>query len=192
MRTSNLSRVTNETNITIKLELDGSGKSNINTPIPFFNHMLDSFTFYSGINLDISATGDIEIDDHHLVEDIGITLGIAFKEALGDKVGIQRFSSNLIPMDEALIQTALDISNRPKLVLNHPFTTERISNLTLANIEEFLYAFTIESRITLHQSVLYGKNGHHIAEAMFKSLGLAIKEAKQVQSDTITSTKGVL
>lgn len=192
MRKSTIKRETKETTIEATLVLDGSGKSEINTPILFFNHLLDSFVFYSGCDVTLNATGDIEVDDHHLVEDIGIVLGTLFKEALGDKIGITRFSSNFTPMDEALVQTVLDISNRPKLVANISFTREKISNFSLENVYEFLYAFAIESRITLHQSVMYGANNHHIAEALFKSLGRALKEAVTIQTDNVTSTKGTL
>lgn len=192
MRTSNLKRKTKETEIEINLNIDGSGKSAINTGIPFLNHLLDAFTFYSGFNLEINATGDLDIDDHHTVEDIGILLGKALNEAIGDKKGISRFSSNYTPMDEALSRIVLDVSNRPKLVYNVSFSKAQIGQLSLENVYEFLYALVIEARITLHIETLYGTNNHHIFESIFKGLGRAFKEAYLITSNTVTSTKGVL
>lgn len=192
MRTFTRTRTTKETDITIDLQIDGKGKADIQTDIPFLNHLLSAFTFYSGVDLTIQATGDLEIDDHHTVEDIGILLGTAFKEALGDKIGITRFSSNYTPMDEALSRVVLDISNRPILVYNVSYRRDQIGNLSLENIYEFLYAFTTNASVTLHIESLYGTNDHHIFESVFKGLGLAFKEACSIQSNVISSTKGLL
>jgi imidazoleglycerol-phosphate dehydratase len=192
MRTAKVERVTKETNITCELSFDKKEQSVIETGIPFLNHMLDAFSFYANMTLKLNATGDILIDDHHTVEDIGIVLGTCFNQALGDKIGIARFSSNLTPMDESLVQTVLDISNRPKLVFNSEFKREQIGGLSLENINEFLYAFVIEARITLHINVLYGNNDHHKVEAIFKSLGRAIKDAVEIKNNQVVSTKGIL
>jgi imidazoleglycerol-phosphate dehydratase len=192
MRETTIKRKTNETDINLTLNLDGKGNSDINTGIPFFNHMLTAFTLYAGIDLQIEATGDIDVDDHHLVEDIGIVLGTAFKEAIGDKKGITRFASNYTPMDEALVRTVLDISNRPFLNFTRSFTSETIGGLTLQNVNEFLYAFAVEARITLHIDIIKGVNDHHKVEAIFKSLGRAINGAKTIVSDSVLSTKGTL
>jgi imidazoleglycerol-phosphate dehydratase len=192
MRTSTVTRTTKETNISITLELDGSRQISVDTGIPFFDHMVTALAFYAGWDLNIQATGDLEIDDHHTVEDVGIVLGRAFKEALGDKVGITRYASALTPMDESLSQVVVDVSNRPMLVYNAPFTRETINGLSLENIKEFFYAFSMESRITLHASILYGDNNHHMAEALFKGVGRSLQIACSIQSSTVTSTKGVL
>jgi imidazoleglycerol-phosphate dehydratase len=192
MRTSTVTRSTKETNISITLELDGSRVISIDTGIPFFDHMVTALAFYAGWDLDVQATGDLQIDDHHTVEDVGIVLGLAFKEALGDKVGITRFASELTPMDESLSQVVVDLSNRPMLVYNAPFTRETINGLSLENIKEFFYAFSMESRITLHASILYGENNHHMAEALFKGVGRTLRAACTIQSNRVTSTKGVL
>lgn len=192
MRTSTIKRTTKETDIKLSLNLDGNRKISIDTPIPFFNHMLTAFAFYANIDLEITATGDTDIDDHHLVEDIGIVLGSAIKEALGDKVGITRFASTFTPMDEALSRVVIDISNRPMLVFDATFARESIGGLSLENIKEFFYALAMEARITLHIAALYGDNNHHIAESIFKGFGRTLNLAKTVTGDDVTSTKGVL
>lgn len=192
MRTSNIKRTTLETTIELALDLDGKGEVSIDTPVPFFNHMLTAFAFYAGFNLTLIGRGDTEVDDHHLVEDVGIVLGQALKEALGDKTGIARFASALTPMDDALSRVVLDISNRPVLVYDASFERESIGGLSLENVREFLYALTIESRVTLHASLLYGNNDHHKVESLFKGLGRVWNEAKRIQGDRVTSTKGVL
>ncbi len=192
MRTSSLKRKTNETDISVSINLDGTGNCDIKTDIPFLNHMLTAFSLYSGIDLTITATGDVEVDDHHLVEDIGIVLGSVFQKALQDKVGITRFSETITPMDEALVRVVLDISNRPYLDFNGTFKRDQIGGLSLENIYEFLYAFAMESRVTLHIDVLKGQNDHHKAEAIFKGLGRAINVAKEVKSTRLPSTKGTL
>lgn len=192
MRTSTIKRTTKETDILLTLDLDGTGNSSISTGIPFLNHMLTAFTLYSGINLDIKATGDLEVDDHHLIEDIGIVLGQAFLESLGDKKGITRFADNMTPMDEVLIQVVLDISNRPYLDFNGEFNPRSIGGFSLEMVEEFFYAFAIESRITLHIDVLKGKNDHHKVEGIFKAVGRALNVAKAQTSNQLLSTKGTL
>ena len=192
MRQSTITRTTSETDITIKLNLDGTRQISIDTRIPFLNHMLTSLAFYAGWDLDVQATGDTSIDDHHTVEDIGIVLGQAFKEALQDKLGIARFASCTTPMDEALSDVTIDISNRPYLVYNVEFTRESIGTLSLENIKEFFYAFMVEARITLHINLLYGDNNHHKAESIFKGVGRALQQASTMNGQTIVSTKGVL
>lgn len=192
MRTSTIKRDTLETNISLTLTLDGTGVIDIDTPVPFFNHMLTALAFYSGWDLTIKATGDVEIDDHHLVEDVGIVLGTAFKEALGDKQGITRFASALTPMDESLSKVVVDISNRPMLVFKPDFKRDEIGGLSLENVKEFFYAFAIESRITLHLAIEYGYNDHHKVEALFKGVGRVLKEASAISNNGVVSTKGVL
>jgi imidazoleglycerol-phosphate dehydratase len=154
--------------------------------------MLTAFSFYAGWSLDIDASGDVEVDDHHLVEDIGIVLGQAFNEALKNRKGIVRFASNYTPMDESLARCVLDISSRSTLVYRVSFKRDVIGGLSLENIQEFLKAFVNQSKITLHIDVMYGQNDHHKVEAIFKSLGRAINDAIQVKSNQVTSTKGVL
>jgi imidazoleglycerol-phosphate dehydratase len=192
MRTANLKRTTKETDIYMDLNIDGNGQSSIETTLPFLNHMLDAFSFYSGFDLTIKASGDLEIDDHHLVEDLGIVLGQVFLKALDNRKGIQRFSYQYVPMDESLSRVVIDISNRPVLVYSADYKRQQINNLSLENIKEFLYAFAMEARITLHASVLYGDNDHHKVESLFKAFGMAMKQAAQIVSTTVTSTKGVL
>lgn len=192
MRTSTLERITKESSILIELNIDGSRKIDVNTSVPFLDHLLTLFAFYAGFDLSIKASGDIEVDDHHTVEDIGITLGLALKKALGEKKGITRYASAYTPMDEALSRVVIDISNRPFLVNDASFTRETIGGLSLENIQEFLYAFTINAGITLHVSLLYGDNDHHKAESIFKGIGRVLKESVFVVGDEVTSTKGVL
>ncbi|MCF7924926.1 MAG: imidazoleglycerol-phosphate dehydratase HisB [Candidatus Izimaplasma sp.] len=193
MRNSNMTRTTNETSITASLNLDGNKNITIKTGIPFFDHMLTTFAFYAGFDLNIDASGDLDVDDHHTVEDVGIVLGKLINEALEDKHGIIRFATTLTPMDEALAEIALDISNRPVFIYNVNYTKEAIGGLSLENIKEFLYALVIESRVTCHVNLRYGLNDHHKVEAIFKGLGRAFKEAISViDNQSITSTKGVL
>ncbi len=192
MRKSNLKRDTNETKINASLTLDGNGKTDINTGIGFFDHMLTALAFYAQVDLTLSVKGDLEVDDHHTVEDTGIVLGQLIKEALGDKLGITRFASTLTPMDDALAEVALDISNRPVLVFNAQFKREQIGDLSLENVKEFFYALMIESRMTCHINLRYADNDHHAVEAIFKGFGRALNQAKQVTNDNVTSTKGVL
>ena len=191
MRTAEVSRKTKETCIDLKLSLEG-GPVAIKTGIGFFDHMLTALAFYGGLGLALTVDGDLEVDGHRTVEDVGIVLGQAMKEALGDRKGIRRYASAYIPMDEALCFTALDFSNRPFLVFDAPMPQERIGSYESCLTEEFMRAFAVNSGLTLHMKALYGKNAHHITEALFKSLGVSIKEAVAVTGAGVTSTKGVL
>ena len=194
IRNAKIDRITNETNIKLILNLDGSGKSTIKTGIPFFDHMLDQFTFHSQIDLELDAEGDLEIDYHHTVEDCGICLGTAFSNALGDKKGINRYGFFLLPMDDALIRVALDFSGRSFLSWNVKFPTSSVGNFDLELVREFFNSFSTNSRATIHVDMLNGFNSHHISEAIFKGIGKAIKMAitKDQRLDSIPSTKGSL
>ena len=194
IRNAKIDRITNETNIKLVLNLDGSGKSTIKSGIPFFDHMLDQFTFHSQIDLELDAKGDLGIDYHHTVEDCGICLGTAFSKALGDKKGISRYGFFLLPMDDALIRVALDFSGRSFLSWNVKFPTSSVGNFDLELVREFFNSFSINSRATIHVDMLNGFNSHHISEAVFKSMGKAIKMAitKDQRLDSIPSTKGSL
>jgi len=191
MRTSKLSRETKETSVSVALALEG-GDRKIATGIGFFDHMLTALAFYGGLGLELSARGDLEVDGHHTVEDVGIVLGQALREALGDRRGIRRFASAYIPMDEALCFTALDFSNRPFLVFDGEMPQARIGAYDACLTEEFMRALAVNSGMTLHMRVLYGKNAHHITEALFKSLGVAIRDAVRIEGGGVISTKGVL
>ena len=191
MRTSNISRATKETSISLKLSLEG-GPVSISTGIGFFDHMLTALAFYGGLGLELTAKGDLEVDGHHTVEDVGIVLGQALREALGDRRGIRRYASACIPMDEALCFTALDFSNRAFLVFEADMPQAQIGAYDSCLTEEFMRALAMNSGLTLHMKALYGKNAHHITEALFKSLGVALKDAVRVEGPEVTSTKGVL
>jgi imidazoleglycerol-phosphate dehydratase len=186
-----IERVTKETEIELLLDLDG-GIVNAKTGIGFFDHMLTALAFYAGFGLTLTVKGDLYVDGHHTVEDTGIVLGQAFLKALGDKKGIRRFASAYVPMDEALCFTALDISGRPFLVFDAPMPQERIGDYDACLTVEFMRAFSTHGGVTLHQKALYGGNAHHITEGLFKSLGLALKDALRREDDTVRSTKGVL
>lgn len=190
-RAYTISRTTKETDISVSLCLDG-GEVNISTGIGFFDHMLTALAFYGSLGLELTAKGDLEVDGHHTVEDVGIVLGQALGKALGDRRGIRRYASAYIPMDEALCFTALDFSNRPFLVFDADMPQARIGDYDACLTEEFMRAFAVNSGLTLHMKALYGKNAHHITEALFKSLGVAIKDAVRVEGTGVTSTKGVL
>lgn len=191
MRTAQLTRTTKETDIRLALSLEG-GPVEIHTGIGFFDHMLTAFAFYGGLGLQIDAKGDLEVDGHHTVEDVGIVLGQAIRQALGERKGIRRFASAFIPMDEALCFTALDFSNRPFLAFDAEMPQPMIGTYDSCLTEEFMRAFAVNSGLTLHMKCHYGKNAHHITEALFKSLGVAVKEAVQITGAGVTSTKGVL
>ncbi|MBM6976818.1 imidazoleglycerol-phosphate dehydratase HisB [Intestinimonas butyriciproducens] len=191
MRASAIQRKTKETDIQLSLALEG-GEVAVKTGIGFFDHMLTAFAFYGGLGLKLEVQGDLEVDGHHTVEDVGIVLGQAMSRALGDRKGIRRFASSYIPMDEALCFTALDFSNRPFLVFDADMPQPMIGAYDACLTEEFLRAFAVNSGLTLHMKCLYGKNAHHITEALFKSLGVAVKEAIQITGTGVTSTKGVL
>lgn len=192
MRTAEVKRKTKETNIEVFVKLDGEGKVSVDTGIGFFDHMLIAFGVHSGIDLQVSCTGDLNVDGHHTVEDVGICIGTAFAKALGDKGGIIRYGSAFIPMDEALAFCALDISGRPFLAFNAEFHDQRIGGFDTCLTEEFFRAFAFNSGITLHIRKEYGKNDHHIAEAMFKAAAHALKDAMVQTGKGVLSTKGVL
>ena len=190
-RISNISRETKETRIQAALWLSG-GPVKIDTGIGFFDHMLHAWAFYAGFGLTLTAKGDLEVDGHHTVEDTGIVLGQALREALGDKVRIRRFGSAYVPMDEALAFTALDFSGRPFLVYEADMPQARMGAYDACLTEEFMRALAMNSGLTLHMRAQYGRNAHHITEALFKSLGLAMKDAVKMEGTGVTSTKGVL
>lgn len=193
-RTSNIDRKTNETNINLSLNLDGEGKRSVSTGIGFFDHMLDLLAKHALFDLDIKATGDTNVDFHHTVEDVGICMGLAVKEALGDKAGIVRFSNVSVPMQESLANVALDISGRSALVFNAKLDSKKIGDFDSELIKEFLEAFTVNAGLNLHVDVPYGENAHHIAEAIFKGLAKALDRATRIDERTneVPSTKGVL
>ncbi|MEZ3421100.1 MAG: imidazoleglycerol-phosphate dehydratase HisB [Eubacterium sp.] len=191
MRIAEIERNTKETQIKIALDLDGGG-AEISTGIGFFDHMLTAFAVHGGYGLKIKVTGDLEVDTHHTVEDTGIALGMAFRKALGDMSGINRYGSFYIPMDESLALCALDISNRPFLVFKANFNEERCGDYETCCTEEFFRAFAVNAGITLHINVLYGSNSHHQIEAAFKAFAHALKTATAKNSGGILSTKGVL
>lgn len=193
MRTAAIERNTKETKIKLALNLDGSGKADIDTGLGFLNHMLTALTVHGGFDLTVKCDGDLEVDGHHSAEDVGICLGKAFAEALGDKGGIIRYGSAFIPMDEALGFCSLDISARPFLVFNVDFLNERIGYYETCLTEEFMRAFAFNAGITLHLRKEYGKNDHHVTEALFKALAYALKQAVRKNEDgSVVSTKGTL
>ncbi|MEE0945266.1 MAG: imidazoleglycerol-phosphate dehydratase HisB [Acutalibacteraceae bacterium] len=195
MRNASIERNTFETQIKLNIELDGKGKSELNIPCGFLTHMLTLFARHGGFDLKIEATGDTFVDDHHLVEDIGICLGKAFKEALGDMKGINRYGYMLLPMDEALIESAVDISGRPYLSYRLDIPTQKVGEFDTELVEEFLISFVRNADITLHVISRDGKNSHHIIEGAFKSVARTLRTAVAVDSrfsDEIPSTKGVL
>lgn len=191
-RLAKITRTTKETDIKTALRLDG-GNVEIDTGIGFFDHILTALAVHGGFGLSVSCNGDLNVDGHHTVEDVGICLGKAFSEALGDKSGIMRFGSAFVPMDEALAFCALDISNRPFLVFNAEFTNEKIGEYDSCLTEEFMRAFAFNAGITLHLKAEYGKNDHHVTEALFKALAYSLKQAVKLNSDgSALSAKGVL
>lgn len=192
-RSSKIERNTNETKISLSMNLDGEGKSSIDTGVGFFDHMLNLFAFHGKIDLEVKAKGDLYVCDHHTIEDIGIAMGQAFKEAIGDKNGINRYGTFYIPMDETLALASLDISNRPYLVFDCDFNREKVGEMATEMVVEFFRAFAFNAGITLHLKVLYGENDHHKIEALFKAFGRALKEAKTVKDENgMPSTKGTL
>ena len=193
-RKTTKSRKTNETEIQVSLNLDGTGEHRIATGIPFFDHMLAQIARHGHFDLEIDAKGDLEIDGHHTVEDVGWVLGQALKEALGDRRGIVRFGHAYVPLDEALTRVVIDLSGRPYLVYKADFKSTRVGDLQTELIEEFLKAFVQEGRLNLHVENLYGRNQHHIAETIFKATARALHAATRVSADItdIPSTKGVL
>jgi len=191
-RTAMKSRKTNETDIRVNLNLDGTGDYRIVTGIPFFDHMLAQIARHGHFDLEIEAKGDLEIDGHHTVEDVGWVFGQALREALGDRRGIVRFGHAYVPLDEALTRVVIDLSGRPYLVYKAEFKSARIGDLQTELIEEFLKALVQEGRFNLHVENLYGRNQHHIAETIFKATARALHTATRVEHADIPSTKGVL
>ena len=191
-RRSHQSRATAETTIELDLELDGSGTAKASTGIPFFDHMLEQLGKHGGFDLRIVASGDLEVDLHHTVEDVGIVLGTALKEALGDKAGVRRFASSLVPLDEALVQVALDLSGRPFLVYEVDPVAEWIGTFDPQLAEEFWRAFAFAAGITLHIRSISGRNGHHVIEASFKGVARSLRDAVRVEGTAVPSTKGTL
>ncbi|MGC1505870.1 MAG: imidazoleglycerol-phosphate dehydratase HisB [Sulfitobacter sp.] len=195
MRRTTLTRTTAETDVSVEINLDGTGVYDNQTGVGFFDHMLDQLARHSLIDMTIRAKGDLHIDDHHTVEDVGITLGQALTTALGDKRGIRRYGACLLPMDDALVRTALDLSARPFLIWNVDLPTAKIGMFDTELVREFFQALSTHGGITLHVDQLHGVNSHHIAEAVFKSVARALREAVEVdtrKADAIPSTKGAL
>ncbi|MDQ0511156.1 imidazoleglycerol-phosphate dehydratase HisB [Ancylobacter amanitiformis] len=195
MRTASITRATKETQIRLAIDLDGTGKATIATGVGFFDHMLDLLARHSRIDMDIQATGDLHIDFHHTVEDVGIALGQALRQALGDMRGITRYASLAMPMDETLTRVALDISGRPFLVFRTEFPAAKIGEFDTELVREFFQAFAIHAGLTLHVETLYGLNAHHIAESCFKGLARALRAAVAIDpasAGEIPSTKGSL
>lgn len=193
-RTAKISRRTNETNITLSLNIDGEGKSDLETGVPFMTHMLDLFAKHGQFDLNIVANGDTDVDDHHTTEDIGICLGQVLKDALGDKKGIKRYGNAFVPMDEALAQVAVDLSNRPHLEMRAEFPSQKVGTFDTELVHEFLWKLALEARMNLHVIVHYGQNTHHIIEAIFKALARALDEATTIDPRIkgVPSTKGLL
>ncbi len=193
-RRAEATRDTKETQITVVMDLDGAGTAHIDTPVPFFNHMLDAFTRHSLLDMRVEAEGDVDVDDHHTVEDIGIVMGSVLREALGTKAGIGRFGQALVPMDEALVLCALDISGRGQAFFEVPFQTQTIGGFDTQLVKEFFLAFARAAGITLHVRLVTGENSHHVAEACFKACGRALRQAVELDSRVtgIPSTKGSL
>lgn len=192
MRKATLRRTTGETDISITLTIDGKGNFEGTSGIGFFDHMLHLFARHSGMDISLACQGDLDVDNHHTIEDIGITLGEVFEKALGDKKGIHRYGCFFCPMDETLSRIVLDLSGRPYLVFDVDIPVERIGSFETEMTREFFLAFANNAKMNLHMATLYGVNGHHIVESLFKGIGHALKEAVAVEGDTVLSTKGVL
>jgi imidazoleglycerol-phosphate dehydratase len=191
-RSSEQRRTTKETTIELSLVVDGGGSASASTGIPFFDHMLEQLGKHGGFDLRIVASGDLDVDLHHTVEDVGIVLGTALKEALGDKAGVRRFASSLVPLDEALVQVALDLSGRPFLVYEVDPVVEWIGTFDPQLAEEFWRALAFAAGVTLHIRSLSGRNGHHVIEASFKGVARALRDAVRVEGSGVPSTKGTL
>ena len=193
-RKAEVKRKTKETEVSLKIDLEGSGKHSIHTGIPFFDHMLSLLAYHSSMDLSLKARGDIDVDAHHTVEDVGICLGDGIRKALGEVRGIQRYGMALIPMDEALGSVALDLSMRPWLVFHMKLKRSRIGTFDLELVEEFFKALCNHGSMTIHINLLYGRNSHHMVEAVFKGFGRALRQAISLdsRSASVPSTKGVL
>ncbi len=192
MRKATLRRTTGETDISITLTIDGKGNFEGTSGIGFFDHMLHLFARHSGMDMSLTCQGDLDVDNHHTIEDIGITLGEVFEKALGDKKGIHRYGCFFCPMDETLSRIVLDLSGRSYLVFDVDIPVERIGSFETEMTREFFLAFANNAKMNLHMATLYGVNGHHIVESLFKGIGHALKEAVTIEGDTVLSTKGVL
>ena len=194
MRSADIERNTNETRIDLSLIIDGKGERSINTGIGFFDHMLDLFAKHGLFDLRLAVRGDLNVDEHHTIEDTGIALGEAFTAAVGDKAGINRYATEYVPMDEAMAMVSLDFSGRPYLNYNVKCPDETVGGVNVQVFEEFFRAFAMSARVTMHISVLYGTNSHHMIEAVFKAVTRALRFAleKDPRADGIPSTKGVL
>jgi imidazoleglycerol-phosphate dehydratase len=194
LRKGEINRVTQETNVSMTIYLDGGGLADIDTGIPFFDHMLNLFTVHSLCDLTLQAQGDIEVDDHHTIEDVGICLGEALKKALGDKRGINRYGEFTLPMDESLVRVVLDFSGRSYLNYNLPIPAEKLGDMAAENVREFFQALANSAGMNIHVDLIRGTNSHHIVEAAFKALGRAIKMAVALEPriSGVWSSKGVL
>ena len=194
-RQARVERKTKETEIALQLNLDGTGASKVQTPIPFFSHMLEAWSKHGLMDLAVEASGAVDVDIHHTVEDVGIVLGQALRQAVGDKRGIVRYGTAFVPMDEALVQASVDLSGRPFLVFNVPVARTRVSNFDLDMLQEFFRALAFNAEITLHVTLHYGHNQHHITEAVFKAVGRSLAEATRLNpriAGVLPSTKGTL
>jgi imidazoleglycerol-phosphate dehydratase len=194
-RQARVERKTKETEIMLHLNIDGTGASKVRTPIPFFSHMLEAFAKHGLVDLTVDAQGDVDVDQHHTVEDVGIVLGQALRQSLGDKKGIVRYGTAYVPMDEALVSASVDLSGRPFLVFNVPVARTRVSNFDLDLLQEYFRAFAFNAEITLHVTMHYGHNLHHITEAVFKAVGRALADATRLNpriAGILPSTKGAL
>ncbi len=194
-RQARVERKTKETEVALSLSLDGTGAAKVRTPIPFFSHMLEAWSKHGLVDLAVEAQGDVEVDQHHTVEDVGIVLGQALRQALGDKRGIVRFGTAFVPMDETLVSASVDVSGRPFLVFQVPIARTRVSNFDLDLLQEFFRAFAFNAEITLHVTMHYGHNLHHISEAVFKAVGRALADATRLDpriAGLLPTTKGAL
>lgn len=192
MRQAEIHRKTGETDIAISLVIDGEGRFEGTTGIGFFDHMMNLLACHSGMDISLSCRGDLEVDNHHTIEDLGIALGTVFLKALGDKKGIRRYGAFFCPMDETLSRIVLDLSGRPYFVYDVKIPVERIGTFETEMTREFFLAFAMHGMMNLHMACLYGENGHHMVESLFKGLGHALKEAVNVEGGRVLSTKGVL
>jgi imidazoleglycerol-phosphate dehydratase len=195
MRTATINRTTKETSVSLTVNVDGSGRSSISTPVGFLSHMLDTIARHAQLDLDVIATGDTFIDYHHTVEDVGLVLGEAFAAALGEKRGIRRFGFAYVPLDEALARVVVDFSGRPFLVFEAPIDREMLlihKDFPFALVEEFFKSFANKCACNIHVDLIRGRNGHHAAEAIFKAFAVAVRAAKEIVSAEVPSTKGVI
>jgi len=194
MRTATISRETKETTISLTISLDGSGKTQLDTGVGFFDHMLDAFSRFALVDLNVICKGDLHVDEHHTIEDVGICLGKAIRDALGDRAGIRRVGSAYMPMDEALAFAAIDISGRPYLAYTAEFATLRCGDMGVQMAEEFFRAVTVNAGLTVHLNAVAGRNDHHKLEALFKAFGLALRDAMAADPRVtgVLSTKGAL